>query len=267
MSSGSASVAKGASRRAHRSRGMETMARAGYATSGLLHLILGWIVISMGMPGSQEGEASQSGALARIADQPFGAAVLGFSAAAFVALAFWQVLRAVNGSGAGDRVKAAGTAAAYLLLGVMAARFALGMGGGDTDEQGITATIMGYPLGRVAIAAVGAGIVAVGIGHCYTGWTQKFAERLRGSSAAPVSSAVVVVGRVGYLAKGLALGVLGGLFATAAIQADPEEAGGLDRAFAEIGAQPFGSVLLVITGAGIACFGLFCFARARYESM
>jgi hypothetical protein len=30
--------------------------------------------------------------------------------------------------------------------------------------------------------------------------------------------------------------------------------------------QPFGPVLLVLIAAGIACYGLFCFARARHLS-
>jgi len=61
--------------------------------------------------------------------------------------------------------------------------------------------------------------------------------------------------------------VLGGLFGLAAWNADPEAAGGLDEAFATIGEQPYGSVLLVITGAGLAAFGLFCFAQARYQRL
>src|SRR5699024_5780133 len=163
------------------------------------------------------------------------------------------------------------------------------------------------PLGRVAIAAVGAGVVIAGVVHGYIAWTKAFQEHLRtggrpearravqgprregyvakrpglprleGLCLAPalvvdraqpdglpvVRRVVVGLGRVGYVAKGLALAVLGGLFVTAAITADPEEAGGLDEAFTTIGAQPFGAVLLVITGAGVACYGLFCFAQAR----
>lgn len=267
MGSGSVEAAKGASQRAQRSRGMQLLARAGYAMSGLLHLILGVLVIRMGTGDSDDEEASQSGALEQIASQPFGAAVLGFVAVAFFALTVWQVLSAINDSDPKERGKAAGKAVVYVVLGAMAGRYALGMGGGDTDEQGITATVMSYPLGRIAIAAVGVGIVVGGIVHCYVGWTKKFTDNLRSSSRSEVSTAVVIVGRVGYIAKGIALGVLGSLFVTAAVTADPEEAGGLDQAFAEIGSQPFGSLLLIVTGVGIACFGLFCFARARYESI
>jgi hypothetical protein len=31
-------------------------------------------------------------------------------------------------------------------------------------------------------------------------------------------------------------------------------------------AQPFGQVLIIAIGIGLACYGLFCFARARHLS-
>lgn len=259
--------AKEAAHQAKESRWVKNGARAGYATSGLLHLILGWIVIRMGTGDSSSEEATQSGALAQIADQPLGVVILAGAAVAFAALALWQVVMAVVEDEWTDRITAIAKAVVYLVLGFMAARFALGMGEGDTDEQGITATVMSYPAGRIAIAAVGIGIVAVGIGHLYSGWTKKFAEDVDTGSTREMSTAVVVIGRIGYIAKGVALAVLGGLFLTAAIQADPDEAGGLDQAFAQIGAQPAGSVLLVVVGIGIGCFGIFALARARGERM
>ena len=49
--------------------------------------------------------------------------------------------------------------------------------------------------------------------------------------------------------------------------ADPEKAGGLDAALRAVGEQPFGQVLLVLTGAGIALYGLYSIGRARYGRM
>ncbi len=45
---------------------------------------------------------------------------------------------------------------------------------------------------------------------------------------------------------------------------DPKKSGGLDQALQEIVQQPFGQVLLTLVGVGIACYGLFAFARARH---
>ena len=57
------------------------------------------------------------------------------------------------------------------------------------------------------------------------------------------------------------------LFVVAAVQHDPQQAGGLDSAFATLAAQPFGVALLVAVGLGFAAYGLYSFARARYARM
>lgn len=261
-------TAQQAGRKAQRSTTMRVMARAGLATSGLMHLILGFIVIRMGIPGEDEGEeASQSGALAQVAEQPGGEVVLGIAAVGLLSLSLWQVLTAIFGQDAAERVKGAGKAVVYGVLGVLAGRYALGMGGGGTDEEGLTARVMGEPWGPYAVGAMGLGIAIAGIVHIVIGVRAGFEKTIRTSSKPAVAHTVRTLGRVGYIAKGVALGVLGGLFITAALTADPEEAGGLDEAFATIGSQPFGSVLLIVTGAGIACFGLFSLARSRYEKL
>lgn len=266
MASRSTRAAHAAAGQARSSPALRVLARLGLATSGLLHLVLGGIVIQMGLGDGGSGNADQSGALSQIADQPFGAVLLVAIAAALAALALWHILTAVRTSGLTERLKPAGKAIVHLALAVLAVGFVIGSGEG-ADEQSLTGTVMSYPLGRVAIAAVGAGIVIAGVVHGYIAWTKAFQEHLRTGGRPVVRRVVVGLGRVGYVAKGLALAVLGGLFVTAAITADPEDAGGLDEAFTTIGAQPFGAVLLVITGAGVACYGLFCFAQARYESL
>ena len=76
-----------------------------------------------------------------------------------------------------------------------------------------------------------------------------------------------VAGRVGYVSKGIALTIVGGLVIAAVMTADPEKAGGLDAALRTVGEQPFGQVLLILTGAGIGLYGLYSIGRARYGRM
>jgi hypothetical protein len=79
-----------------------------------------------------------------------------------------------------------------------------------------------------------------------------------------VSQGVRRLGSVGYIAKGIALAIVGVLFGWAAFTYDPEKAGGMDAALATIKNQPAGTVLLVAMAVGIACFGVYCFAWARF---
>ena len=79
-------------------------------------------------------------------------------------------------------------------------------------------------------------------------------------------SAYLLLGKVGYIAKGVAIGLVGALFGYAAVTHDPKKSGGLDAALQEVLEQPFGPVLLGAIGLGLICYGLFCFARARHLS-
>ena len=75
------------------SRTLELVARAGFAVSGVLHLLIGLVAIRLAMGG--EGEADVSGAVEQLAQQPAGPVLLWSSFAACVALAIWQASDAI----------------------------------------------------------------------------------------------------------------------------------------------------------------------------
>ncbi len=268
MAATASSAGRGAARSARSSRTLELLARGGYAVSGLLHLVVGVIAVQVATGSASSEQADQTGALSAIAGTPGGTALLWFAVVAFAALGLWQLAEAISGaSETADRVKAAGKAVLYVALGVLAVQVVTGSSGGSGQEQSMTASLMQNPAGKVLVGAVGVGVVAGGVYHVVKGWRKKFLEDLEGGASGHLGRAVVVLGRVGYIAKGVALGVLGALFVVAAVQSDPQQAGGLDAAFATMASQPFGAVLLVAVGLGFAAYGLYSFARARYARM
>jgi hypothetical protein len=182
-------------------------------------------------------------------------------------LTVWQAVEATIGRDQGDRdgrmrrrLSSAGRAVVYLALGVLAIGVAVGSGSkSGKGEETLSAKLMSVPFGQVLVAAVGAAVIAVGIAQILKGVKQKFTEDLdRG-----VPPAVKRLGTVGYCVKGIALCIIGGLFLWAAVTYDPKKAGGLDAALTTVRDQPFGTVLLAIMAAGIACFGVYCFFWAR----
>ena len=241
-------------------------ARLGYAASGLLHLVLGWIAVSLawGTGGGQES-ADQSGALEQLGSTSVGAVLLWVIVVGFALLTLWQVATAVTTHETKDRVKAAGKAVTYLVLTGLAAGVATGSSGGGGSEQttSLTARVMENPLGQVAVGLAGVGVVVVGGYHVVKGWKEKFLEDLQGHPG----RAVVVAGRVGYVAKGVALGIVGILFVVAAATNDPEEAQGLDGALRTLLELPLGTALLTAVGLGIAAYGVYSFGRARYAKV
>lgn len=258
----------GAARSAVDHPALEWLARAGFVMNGVLHLLIGWIAVRIAI-GSGGGEASNSGALAEIASAPGGQAMLWAGAAAFVALGLWQLTEVFLGSDeTSDRVKSGAKAAVYLALGLTTARFASGGGGSDSETaSGATAGLLGSGVGKVALVVAGLVLLGVGGYHVYKGATAKFVEDLERTGSGKVGRAMMIAGRVGYIAKGIALAILGGLVIAAVVTADPEKAGGLDAALRTLGEQPFGQVLLILTGAGIGLYGLYSIGRARYGRM
>ncbi len=75
------------------SRTLELLARAGFAASGILHLLVGLIAIRLAMGGS--GSADFSGAVSELSSQPAGPFLLWGSFAACAALAIWQASDAI----------------------------------------------------------------------------------------------------------------------------------------------------------------------------
>lgn len=265
---GAARSVGGAARSAVDHPALEWLARAGFVMSGVLHLLIGWIAIRIAV-GSGGEEASNSGALAEIASAPGGQFLLWAGAAAFVALGLWQVVEVILGpEEMSDRATAAAKAVVYIALGITTARFA--SGGSSSDSQtasDTTAGLLGSGLGKVALVVAGLVVLGVGGHHVYKGATKKFVEDLERTGRGDVGRAMVVSGQLGYVAKGAALVILGGLILAAVVTADPEKAGGLDAALRTVGEQPFGQLLLIATGVGIALYGVYSFGRARYGRM
>ncbi len=155
----------------------------------------------------------------------------------------------------------------YAVLAFTAFQVALGQSGGGSGTDSMTADLMKMTAGQFLVGAVGLGVLAYGAYYVYQGWTEKFLEKLDGRPQnAETGEAYRWLGKVGFIAKGIAIAVIGVLFIYAAATHDPQKSAGLDQALQEIAQQPFGQLLLTLVGAGIACYGLFAFARARHLS-
>ncbi|TDE94933.1 DUF1206 domain-containing protein [Occultella glacieicola] len=243
---------------------VRTGARVGYAASGVLHLLIGWIALRLAWGGGS-GSADQSGALAELGSTPVGAVLLWVVTAGFVLLGLWQITELVGADEAKDKVKSLGKAVMYLVLAGTALRIAAGgsSGGGDAQTSSLTGTLMAQPFGRVLVAVVGAVVIGVGIHHVVKGARAKFLEDLRANPGRWITRA----GRLGYIAKGIALALVGVFFVVAAVQADPEEAQGLDGALRSVLELPLGSVLLTVVALGIVLYGVYSFGRARYAKV
>jgi len=265
----------GAVDRATDNDAFEYAARAGFAVSGVLHLLVGYLIAQIALGAG--GNADQSGALAELSKHAGGALMLWGVAAGLVALGLWRVAEALVGSKPGEgsgphrddtpawkRAKSLGLAIVNFAIALSAARFAMGSGQQSSQQNaGLSARMMQSGWGKSVLIAVALGLIVVGGYHVYKGVSKKFLKDLRVTGG----SGVTAVGIAGYAAKGVVLAGAGILVIIATLQADPSKATGLDAAVKALGHAPFGQVLLVVAAAGIAAFGMYSFVRSRYGRM
>jgi hypothetical protein len=120
----------------------------------------------------------------------------------------------------------------------------------------------------VLVVAAGLLIIGVGVASIIKGVKESFTEEINTSSMSPTTrKGVLRLGQVGYFAKGVALGVVGGLLTYATLTFDRQTAQGLDGALQTILAQPFGKFLLTAVALGFVAFGLFAILQSRYRRM
>jgi hypothetical protein len=269
--------AMGAAGRAGNSDALEHLARVGLIAYGVVHVLVAWLALQLAWGGGGRS-ADQSGAMATLAQQPLGKPLLWVIALGLLALAVWQaaeVLRWRSGWSASGEArtkalkksgKAIVKAVVYLGLGFLAIRFATGSGSSSSQSQQQTAAgVFAWPGGRWLVGAAGLVLIGVGAYHVYKGVTKRFLKEIDLAEAPPTAARLVTrLGQVGFPGKGVALAVVGGLLVYAAVTFDPAKASGLDGALRTILDAPFGHVLLTLVALGIAAFGAFCFARARY---
>lgn len=261
---------QGAARRAADNPWLERAARVGYLVNGLLHILIGYIALQVAFASSGSGKkADQSGALALLAGKDWGRFMLWVCVAGLIGLALWQFTEAVfprveASADAKDRtmarLKAAAKGVVYAVLAYTAGTFAAGGGSSSTSKSAdFTTSLMSKSGGRTMVVLIGLVVIGVGGYLMYKGFTKKFLEDLAGHPGTPV----VVLGQVGYIAKGFALGTVGALFVAASLRHQPKQATGLDGALRTLRDQPFGTTLLTLIALGFAAYGIFSFVRAR----
>lgn len=268
----------GAVDRATNTTAFEYAARAGYATSGVLHLLLGYIIVRLAFGGGGASQnADQSGALATLASSGGGAVSLWLAAIGLFGLAAWRLAETVVGSHPNEptdndkgakkqfkRAKSLALAIVYCGLAVSAIRFATGSGQNSGQQNsGMSAQLMQSTWGKAVLIIVGLVVIGVGGYHVYKGASEKFLDDLKVSGG----SVITPLGKVGYIAKGVVLAGAGLLVIFATLTADPAKASGIDAAVKTLGEAPFGQFLLVAAAVGFAAYGAFCFAMARYARL
>lgn len=267
---------KRAAREAEQNTPLRALARGGYAANGVVHILIGVIAVAVAAGG--DGATDQSGALMAIADLPLGFIALWAIAILLGALGVWQILEGIlartprdDGQGAvrrwGLRIGAWGQAAIFIGLGLIAGSVALGAQV-DTEQavEHASRGLLSIPGGPVVLTLIGLGIGIGGVVFIVMGLRRSFRSRIRIPEHG-FGRNLAGLGLVGFVAKGIALIIVGVLLLIASLSGDADAAGGLDGALNALLALDLGPLLVGVVGFGFIAYGVFCLFRARFARL
>jgi Domain of Unknown Function (DUF1206) len=275
MSDAAAAAGQAVSTKAHDWK--EPIGRVGLVGQGVVATIIGLLAIRIAV-GEKDEAATSEGAVAWVAQQPFGQFLLVALTVALFALALWRFLDAlmgdpVEGSEPKDRIKYAVVGFVYLslaitTLGITIANWTGSGDSGGTGESGdegsqkAASALFDWAAGRWLVGIGGVAVIGYAIYNFYKQVINKeFTERLDPGD----DSWVVRLGLIGYTAQSLVYAVVGYFFLQAAIAFESRTAKGPSGALIELANEGWGQSLLWVIAIGLFAYGVFCIAEAKYR--
>jgi hypothetical protein len=262
------SAAVNAAESAANSAPMGWLARFGLTSRAVVYLVMGWLAVLVAI--GAKTHIDQRGALTKVLAAPFGTLLVVLLTIGFVGYAVWRLSEAIFGvtgepPGPGPRLKSLGRAIVYAVLAISAIALLEGSRRTQAGQQShLASTVMSHPGGRWLVGVAGLVVVAIGLVMVSEGWSAKFL-RYFGYLPSSLRRAVVVLGRVGTIARGIVFAITGVLVIIAAWTHKPTKAGGIDPAFKTLLSLPYGPALVAGLGIGLCIFGVYGLAEAIWR--
>ncbi|WP_299613876.1 DUF1206 domain-containing protein [uncultured Tateyamaria sp.] len=247
--------------------GLKWIMRAGYGARGVIYVIVGTLAVFAAFG---QGQAQgTSGALATLQNEPMGLTALWAIAIGLWAYMIWRLTAATldledhgtDAKGAFARTGQATTGLIHGAIGLSVAGLALGGGSGGGAEDW-TAHVMQMPMGRALVGL--AAILFIGAGAYYAkkGLTGDYKEHLR---TAPFTRKVDPVLTFGLVVHGAIIVLVGVSLGFAALNASPDQAGGIGQALDTLRGVAWGRFVLAGAGLGLISFAIYNFVEAAYR--
>jgi len=260
---------------AGRSRGIEVLARVGYATKGAVYAIIGVLAIRVAL-GTGDGQLTDGeGAVRTIGEQPFGRILLILAGIGLAGYAIWRFVQAVadperhgaDAKGIGTRVGYAASGVIHASLAVLAFQLASGQGGGGGGGQETwLSKLLALPAGRWIVVAIGAGVAGFAVHQLVKAVRATFMRHLKtGEMSARTRLWARRIGRVGLAARSVVLGIIAWFLVLAGLRSSPGEAKGVGEALRTLAGGPYGVVVLGAVALGLLAYGVYMAVNARYR--
>ncbi len=253
----------------------EWFGRAGWVAKGVVYGLIGALFVSIAIGGGS-GQANQAGAIESVAETPAGGLLLVALGTGLFLYAGWRVFTVIlpgdwTGRALLDRIGYAISAGVYFSLVFTIAEFLRNRGSGSGQQEdrmieGLVKDVLAVTAGRTMVIVAGLVVTAVGVAFAHKGWTRSFREQISGDDGIE-GTVIDHLGTIGWIARGVSMGIVGFFLIRAAWLFDPDEAAGLDDSIRQLADNPFGAVLAVLVGLGFIAFGIFAVVSARHRDL
>ena len=260
------------------------VARVGWAAKGVVYLLTGVLAFVVAAApfresGSNSGQADPSGAVSKVAEQPFGTALLLIMAVGLFVYALWRFVTVILPADIGGHavlrrvgyVVSGVTYVALALTAISLARHSGSSGGGESQDSQVsrlTADVLAWSGGRFLVGLAGLILIGIAVYFFSKGVTASFEKELEHRSVGPFSwKAVRMMGRAGWIGRAVMMGLIGVFVTRAAIRFDPEEARGLDDSLREVADSSIGMVLVYVVAVGLVLYGAHCVISSPIQKL
>ncbi len=254
---------------------MELLARIGYATRGVIYLIIGVLAVDAAFGGGGKTTGAR-GAILTITDEAYGQVLLWIMAIGLVGYALWRLIQSFmdadhHGSDAKGiviRIAMFVSALAHLALAYFTWGLIFGWGtggGGSSNKQQWTAQLLQESYGRWIVGLIGVAVIGAGVAQWIKAGMGKYKKRLamdrqKMKWAAPICS-------FGLIARGVVFAIIGVFFIVAAYQVSAGAVKSMQEALFVVQRQPYGGYLFATVAFGLVAFAIYCFIQARYRTI
>lgn len=239
--------------------------RAGYAGRALVYVVVASFSLwSIAQGGDAEGTQTVMESLTGN-----GWPILVLIALGMAAYAIWRLIDSLadleaygtDGKGLIARAGMLVTGIVHLGIGILALSALIGSSSSG-GTGGFIASLMQLQGGRWIIGVAGALTLCASIYYFEKGLNGKYRAHLEANRFTTRWNTIL---KIGVIAQGVVVGIIGMLITYAAVQADPSQSVGLGAAFEWLRSQTLGRILVIVLCIGLVAFAIFCAVNAVYR--
>ena len=256
----------------------ELIGRVGWIGKGVVYLLLGFLFLRIALsdrPEHEGHEANQAGVLETIVGTRFGEWLLSALVVGLLLYALWRLFTVVlpgdwSGRALLDRGGYLVSAIIYSFLCITAVDLLTSEQPADADRredrvvEDLVKDVLSTAYGRAMVVVAGLAVVVVGLVFAKKGIARSFRSELTRLDGVD-RSAIEQLGRIGWIARGVSMGLIGGFLIRAGWLHDSEDAAGLDDSIRQLTGSAWGSALASVVGGGFIAYAVFVLLSARHR--